>query len=353
MHKHLKILLVCLDNLGDLIFSTALIAPLLEKFPKLSLGLWCKAYTAPISAFYPGQPVIYAANPVWDVRPETGKASYKAFFSTLRAIRAARYDIAIIVGNNWRPVLCAWMAGIDILIGYAGRKAGVFLSHAVKRPDRQKPVVSELLRLLQPLHINEEHGCYVLDDSRLPPLDFFGITTLPAGSYIAVHPYALSHRRCLPLPQWQVVLDLLANAGIRPVILGTKDEQEHFARACPNLSTRLFAAEHGITTLEQTVTLIAGAQAFIGHDSGPLHIASALGRPVFGLYLPGEPHRTFPQGNGPAEVFYRTRPQEATGSEVYQSFVRFLAARTNRDLTTTSRLESTSIYSGANGNVLS
>ncbi len=326
MQRSLKILLVCLDNLGDLVFSTALVAPLLERFPKLSLGLWCKTYTAPISAFYPGQPVTYAANPVWDVRPETGKASYKTFFSTLRAIRAGRYDIAIIAGNNWRPALCAWLAGIGILIGYAGRKAGVFLSHAVERPDRQKPVVSELLRLLQPLKIKEDRGCCVLDDSRVLPLDAFGITTLPAGSYIAVHPYALSPRRCLPLPQWQVVLDLFASAGIRPVILGTGDEQERFARACPNIAARLFAAEHGVTTLEQTVALIAGAQAFIGHDSGPLHIASALGLPVFGLYLPGEPHRTFPQGKGPAGMFYRSRPREATGSEVYQCFVRFLAA---------------------------
>ncbi|MFZ5760169.1 MAG: glycosyltransferase family 9 protein [Thermodesulfobacteriota bacterium] len=326
-------MIVCLDNLGDLVFSTALIAPLRERFPDMTLGLWCKAYTAAIASCYPGQPVTYAANPVWDARPETGNASYLSFFSTLLAIRKARYDIAIIVGTNWRPALSSWLAGIDTRIGYTGRKAAVFLSHPVRRPDRQKAVVSELLRLLQPLHIAAEQGHAVLDGSRVPPLEACGITTFQPGRYVAVHPFALSRRRCLPFVHWQEIVDRLAHAGIRPVIVGTRSEQEHFTRACPHLARQLFAAEHGITTLTQTVALIAGAKAFVGHDSGPLHIASALGRPVFGLYLPGEPQRTFPQGRGPAEVFYRPTALEATGAEVWQAFARFLETRANPGLT--------------------
>ncbi|MFZ5766878.1 MAG: glycosyltransferase family 9 protein [Thermodesulfobacteriota bacterium] len=348
----MKILIVCLDNLGDLVFSTALIAPLRERFPDMTLGLWCKAYTAAISSCYPGEPVTYAANPIWDARPETGDASYLTFFSALRAIRKARYDIAIIVGTNWRPALCSWLAGINTLIGYASRKAALFLSHAVSQPDRQKPVVSELLRLLQPLHIRAEQGCYALDGSRVAPLEDFGITTIPPGRYVAVHPFALSRRRCLPFGQWQEIIDRLADAGIRPVIVGTRSEQDHFARACPHLASQLFAAEHGITTLAQTVALFAGAKAFIGHDSGPLHIASALGRPVFGLYLPGEPQRTFPQGRGAAEVFYRPTALEVTGTEVWQALARFLETRVNSGLTPSSLPENRTSHAGASNHVL-
>ena len=50
------------------------------------------------------------------------------------------------------------------------------------------------------------------------------------------------------------------------------------------------------------------ASLFVGHDSGPLHIAGAFGVPVVGVFAPGQPDRTFPQGVGPSRVIHRPSP---------------------------------------------
>jgi len=53
---------------------------------------------------------------------------------------------------------------------------------------------------------------------------------------------------------------------------------------------------------------LSAAELFIGHDSGPLHIAGAFGVPVVGVFAPGQPDRTFPQGMGPSRVISGPSP---------------------------------------------
>jgi ADP-heptose:LPS heptosyltransferase len=48
----------------------------------------------------------------------------------------------------------------------------------------------------------------------------------------------------------------------------------------------------------------------VGHDSGPLHLASAFGVPVVGVYAPGQPERTFPQGAGVWRMLHRASPAD-------------------------------------------
>ena len=61
---------------------------------------------------------------------------------------------------------------------------------------------------------------------------------------------------------------------------------------------------------------ISRAQVFLGHDSGPMHIAAALGVPTVGVFAPGEPQRTFPQGTGRWRIISRPSPLEITWREI-------------------------------------
>ena len=49
-----RILLVSLDNVGDLVFASALAPALRERFPHAALDLWCKAYAADVGHLVPG-----------------------------------------------------------------------------------------------------------------------------------------------------------------------------------------------------------------------------------------------------------------------------------------------------------
>ena len=58
------------------------------------------------------------------------------------------------------------------------------------------------------------------------------------------------------------------------------------------------------------------ASAFVGHDSGPLHVASAMGIRTLGLYLPSEYQRTLPQGVGPSKWIIKNNPRDLSLEEV-------------------------------------
>src|SRR5260221_3490772 len=60
-----RIRLVALDNLGDLVFASALTPPLHAAFPDATIDVWCKAYTAEIAALIPYVKDVIAADPFW------------------------------------------------------------------------------------------------------------------------------------------------------------------------------------------------------------------------------------------------------------------------------------------------
>ena len=62
-------------------------------------------------------------------------------------------------------------------------------------------------------------------------------------------------------------------------------------------------------SLITTAAALSLAKAFAGHDSGPLHVAGALGVPVLGVFAPGQPARTFPQGTGAWRMIARDTPR--------------------------------------------
>jgi ADP-heptose:LPS heptosyltransferase len=69
-----------------------------------------------------------------------------------------------------------------------------------------------------------------------------------------------------------------------------------------------FIDREGDGSLADTAAGLANATLFVGHDSGPLHVAGAFGVPVVGVFAPGEPQRTFPQGVGPSRMLARPTP---------------------------------------------
>src|SRR5437773_5253704 len=85
-----RLLVVCLDNLGDLVFVSALVPPLRARFPRARITLWCKAYTAGIAGLIPDVDAIVASDPFWDRAPGRGKGQFVPFARTVLALRRDR-----------------------------------------------------------------------------------------------------------------------------------------------------------------------------------------------------------------------------------------------------------------------
>ncbi len=318
-----RVLLVCLDNLGDLIFVSA-IADAMRQDPDKELSLWCKDYTAQVGQLLPSIHQVFAADPFWDKSPGRPKGSWTAFFRCWRAIRQQRFDRVLIASACWRTAMFLCLAGIPERVGLQGRKNQRFLTTVVEAPTRKEPVVAGLLSAFKK-YLPPTAGA----QTRLDPERFLERTLpepLAIRPYLCIHAFAGRRDRCAPL---EILLKLASTAsarGLSVLWLGTAVELKELRSQLADKPHQYYA-DQWAQDLLSTVFFISRAQAFIGHDSGPLHVAGALAVPVLGFYLPGEPERTMPQGRAASILVVRQSPQhldQSTADEALEKLLQVL-----------------------------
>ncbi len=301
-----RILIVSLDNLGDLVFASALAPPLRERFSQATLDIWCKEYTADVARLVPGVSEVIASDPFWDRAPGHDKGSKTSFFRALTRVRAKRYDVAVLAAAPWRTAAAVAATRIPVRLGLRRRRNRAFLTEALPDENPHEPVMSELARVLEPLGIKPPPLRYRLDPTSLSE-HRARLTDRITGPYAALHPFASKQNRCVALPIWIKLAQRLRGRASNVVWIGSPNELDSLRALASDPSWR-FVDRDTKGTLADTAAALAGAALFVGHDSGPLHVAGAFGVPVVGIFAPGEPLRTFPQGIGPARMLARPSP---------------------------------------------
>jgi ADP-heptose:LPS heptosyltransferase len=112
------------------------------------------------------------------------------------------------------------------------------------------------------------------------------------------------NRAWLPESYQQLIRAILADPQVKILLIGGPDEQalaEQLCQAVPESDGRLenHCGRHGLTG---TMRLLAACDVVIGGDTGPMHLAAALGRPLIGIYGPTAATRTGPLGTGPSQI---------------------------------------------------
>lgn len=309
-----RILVVSLDNLGDLVFASALTPPLHKAFPEATIDVWCKKYTSAIAPLIPYVGDVIAADPLWAVSRTAPRPSVVEFLRSVATVRRGKYDVAILSAAPWRTAAVVAMARIPVRIGMARHRNSPFLTHVLPPEDVRKPVVQEQARLLAPLGISTGELRYQLD---LGPLEMERdeIAGRATPEFVALHPFAGSSLRRVPLAEWLRLAVSLHERGDRVLWVGTPVELSEMRRGHPQ-APGLYVDQLGDGSTWATAAAVSLAKAFVGHDSGPLHVANALGIAVVGIFAPGQPERTFPQGTGPSRVLYSPTPAGITADQM-------------------------------------
>lgn len=322
-----KVLLVCLENLGDLVFVSAL-ARSLSQDPEVELSLWCKDYTSGIGHLLPGVRRVYAADPFWDKSPKRHRGRWRHFFRSWRSIRRARFDVALIAMSCWRTAFFVNLAGIPVRWGITGRRNRPFLTQVFPAPPRKEAVVAGFLKAFGPVLPKEVPACTVLDRQRLPRLEL--PSALAPKKLAVLHPFAGRADRCAPLPYWERIAALLKDQGYFVLWTGVSLELALLRERWPTLPEDHFI-DKWAKDLPSLAWLWSRAALFVGHDSGPLHVTHALGVPVVGLYLPGEYLRTFPQAEAPSLMIQAASPSALQLPELERSLLNFVASLRSTD----------------------
>jgi ADP-heptose:LPS heptosyltransferase len=274
------------NALGDYLMTTPALAALRRTYPDAEIVLVGARWHAAFLADRAGAVDRVAVLPV--VRGLAGQpagappaAELGAFLDELRA---QRFDLALQLhggGASSNPLLARFGARCTAGLRDAGAPAlDRWVPYRYYQPEPSRYL--EVTALVGADGAPEYPRLAVRPEERERAADL-----LPGpGPWVAVHPGATDPRRRWPPARFATVLDRLATAGARPVLVGAPDERD--------VADEVLAATvsgvvdlTGLTGLGELAGVLGRCAVVIANDSGPLHLAHAVGTATVGLYWCG------------------------------------------------------------------
>ncbi|HDL19106.1 MAG TPA: lipopolysaccharide heptosyltransferase II [Bacteroidetes bacterium] len=293
-----KILIVKLRAIGDVILTTPVFRNLREQFPDAQIDFVVEK---------PAYPLIQTdknLNRVF-IAPSGKNRTVSRERKFFKEIRREKYDVCIDLFGNPRSALITLFSGAKLRVGYyfRGRKYA-YQEKFSSRVSEVHEVEFNLdalrhfnipIRFKQPeIHINEVDLAAAHSIFEKLYTDDFPVAALnPAGSWPA---------KKWPLPRFAQLAKMLHEEfHFRFVVLWGPGELAEAQLLAEKIGP--VAAVHPETTLSQQAALLALCQLFIGNDTGPMHIAAAVGISTIGLYGPTNARLQSPYGEKARAVF--------------------------------------------------
>lgn len=301
------IALVKLSALGDVVHATPVVEALAEAFPDAQLTWVVERRAAALLHAHPRlADVVTIDTRAW--RGVRTPAATLALVHTLRALRrrllAARFDVAVDLQGLVKSGLVTAATAAPLRIGFAAgfrreRLNGLFTNCHVTPPPSARHVVDQYLALLEPLGVRPRGVAFRLPlrapaEARVDEF-FAGAGLKPHGRVVALNPGAGKPAKRWPVERFvELAARLAREASARVLVLWGPGEQT-VAQTIAQAPGAVLAPP---TDLDTLVSVLRRASVVVAADTGPLHVAAAVGTPCVGLYGPTVAARNGPYGTG-------------------------------------------------------
>jgi lipopolysaccharide heptosyltransferase II len=292
-----RILVIRLDLLGDLLFTLPLVEGLRSTYPRARITMLTLPYTATLAALCPAVDEVIAVdtNRIRTVGGLLAPGTWREYAAVYRRLRSERYDLGISVygqmGSLW-----AFLSGAGRAVGYARETYPFLLTDAVPggRHLERKHEIEYVRRLAA--HVG------VVDPPRRARLviprqatervaDSLSRQGIGADERVVViHAGAVNGAaKRWPARSWARFAEEVQVRTRAAVVLTGSRADEGIAAEVVRCSQARIVSLIGKTDVVELAALIDRADVVASGDSGPLHLAVALGRPLVAVYGPTDP----------------------------------------------------------------
>jgi len=298
-----NVLVVRLDNLGDVLMTTPAIAAIKHGSPHARVTLLCSKTGAAALKHIPvvDDAIVYDAP--WVEGGDAMRAA-EGDRRMLGALARRRFDAAVIftvcTQSALPAALMCRMAGIPLRLAHSRENPYDLLTHWVR--DTEVCATGMRHEVARQLDLVRSVGFHAADERmqfRYPAADVLSMRRkfVQAGGdllrpYVVVHPGATAASRRYPAERFGVAAQSVVDeSGCQVVFTGGSDEAALIGIAQSRMQAPGVSLA-GQLTLGELAALIAGAQVIVCNNSGPVHIAAAVGTPVTVLYALTNPQHT-------------------------------------------------------------
>lgn len=299
-HALREVLVLRLDRIGDVVMSLPALADLRAALPTARIRLAVGRWSAEIAKSAPVDEVLVWSAP-WVGRAAEGAQGVGALLRQARGLRLARPDLALDLQGDVRALLLMRLTGARIRVGYANTGGAYLLTRVVELDEsvswveQNRCAVATALGFRPPARPLEPLTDADRDFARRL-LESLGLAT--RRPLIGIHPSGGRVVKQWDVARWgEVAARLQRELGATILVTGSAADAP-LARA---LAARAAAPPVDLTgrlSLRETLALIASLDLFLSPDTGPMHMACAVGTPSVSVFGPSDPVRYFSGGDG-------------------------------------------------------
>ncbi len=277
----MKILVKAANWLGDAVMTLPALRSLKDMLPQARVTVLTKPAFADLYRGAPG---------VDEVLPHE-RGGVRPWLRTLREVRRRKFDAALVFPRSFSSAFLVYSARVPRRIGYAGEGRTALLTDPVRRTREKRHRVHTFHHLLSALGSPPPVRPPRLEV--MPDAAAWAKETLPGAPWIGINPGATYGEAKQWLPDRFIELGRRLASRARIAVVGGPAEAELGERVARGAGGINLA---GKTTVSQLAAAIARCELFVTNDTGPMHVADAVGTPIVAVFGPTDGIETPPFG---------------------------------------------------------
>lgn len=298
-----KILVVLPNWLGDVIFSVPVFINLKKEYPGASIT--CLAVPRV-------KDILECVAPVDQIIEYDEDGRHKTPFGKLGLIgclRKEKFDSVFLLHRSLTRALLVFLAGIPVRVGYDEKGRGGFLTHKFKSNLNEQHRIDHYLDVIEKFGVKIEERKYslnisaeIVEEVRLLKEkmgvrdDLFTIIINPGGNW---------DLKRWPIKNFVKLVTRLSDiADVQVILTGAPKDKELIEEILLDSNGKVIDLS-GQTDLKILIGLMAQVDLVVSGDSGPVHMASAVGMDVLALFGPTRSEITAPRGSGNVRILQR------------------------------------------------
>ncbi len=295
-----KILLIKPSSLGDIVMALPALSALRRSFPQARISWLVRPEFAPLLEGHPHLDEIILFNRRLHAKAWYCPAAARDLLRLISRLRQSQFDAVLDLQGLFRTGLLSWLSGSKQRFGSRWREmAHLFYTTSIPPRLEWVHVVDYYLKLVEALGGTNLGVEFVLPERPAAAAaagDVLARQGIGSESYAVVIPGSAQISKCWPAERFAALIDRLASEhGLRAAATGGKSESamiERIRRLAKHPPVNLA----GRTSLPELVEVLRGARLVISNDTGPGHLAAALGKPLVMMFSWSNPLRVGPYG---------------------------------------------------------
>jgi lipopolysaccharide heptosyltransferase I len=291
----LKILILKPSSLGDVVHAVPVLRLLKRHWPASEIFWWLDSNLAPLLE---GDPDL-AGVVRFERRRWASPAHWPEMARSVRWLRQQKFDLVIDLQCLARSGAFAWLTNGELLVGLDEPREGArgFYDIAVQRPSYYTHAVDWYLEVLKALNVPVHRDFVWLPRRPDAAAALKEKWQADSARWVVIQPGARWPNKRWPVEHFRDLVRKLSQArpDFRFAVLGSAADRD-LGSAIAAIDSQRCLDLTGKLSLPEMIEWIRLSELMVSNDTGPMHVAAALNKPVVAIFGPTEPRRTGPYG---------------------------------------------------------